>query len=301
MSSVEDLQQELKALETKLSDPEFVVDYKRVAEASKRYAEITRMLESGDTGDATQEQSEVIVEIRAGTGGDEAALFAQQLYEMYKKYAALQGWRIEVIDYTQTTLGGYKNMVFEVSGRGALAKLQFEAGGHRVQRVPETEKKGRVHTSTVTVAILPKAKETDIEIRPEDMEISFYRAGGPGGQNVNKVSTAVRIVHKPSGIMVTAQEERQQAQNKERALEILRSKLLAIKKEEEANKMGGARRSQIGSGERAEKNRTYNFPQDRITDHRINKSWSNIERVMNGNLDPLVTDLLEAEKTEQAQ
>ncbi len=293
MASIEELQQELTQIEKQLSDPEFVLDYKRVAEVSKRYADIQRMLDAGGEGDPNQEFSEIIIEIRAGAGGDEASLFAQQLYEMYKRYAETQGWSIHVVDYSQTDLGGYKNMVFELSGPGAWHKLQFEAGVHRVQRVPDTEKRGRVHTSTVTVAVLPKATEKEIEVRPEDLEISFYRAGGPGGQNVNKVSTAVRLLHKPSGLVVASQEERSQAQNKERALSIMRAKLLDAQKRAEEAKMIGERRSQIGSGDRSEKIRTYNFPQDRITDHRINRNWGNIEKILQGNLDPIIEGLQE--------
>ena len=298
MSSKEELQQELEIIQKQLSDPEFVLDYKRVADASKRYAEIERMLSDASVGSASQgragsgkDQNEIIVEIRAGTGGEEAALFASTLFEMYKKCAALQGWQVAVLDYNRTTLGGYKNMVFEVSGKDAWQKMEFESGVHRVQRIPETEKSGRVHTSTATVAVLPKAKATDIEIKPDEIEMSFFRSGGPGGQNVNKVSTAVRILHKPSGIVVSSQEERSQAQNKERALGILRTKLLDAKREREEGKVTEERRRQIGSAERAEKIRTYNFPQDRITDHRIKKSWSNMEKILEGNLDPMIEEL----------
>ena len=298
MSDTEDLKKELEEIQKQLADPEFVLDYKRVAEASKRYAEIERLLSGGSSsgslaGQAGQDRQEVIIEIRAGAGGEEAALFAGRLFEMYKKYAAFQGWQSEVIDYNQTTLGGYKNMVFEISGKGVYNKMQYESGVHRVQRIPETEKSGRVHTSTATVAVLPKAKETDLEIRPEDLETSFFRSGGPGGQNVNKVSTAVRIIHKPSGLVVSSQRERSQARNKELALDILRSKLLDIKKRAEVGTITKERRKQIGSAERAEKIRTYNFPQDRITDHRIKKSWGNISKILDGNLEPIVEELSE--------
>lgn len=294
MPSSEELKKELEMIQKQLSDPEFVLDYKRVADASKHYAEIERML-SGPSASSEQagsgNRNEIIIEIRAGTGGEEAALFANALFEMYKKYAALERWQVAVLDYNRTALGGYKNMVFEVSGKNVWQKMEFESGVHRVQRIPETEKSGRVHTSTVTVAVLPKAKETDIEIKPDEIEMSFYRSGGPGGQNVNKVSTAVRILHKPSGLVVSSQEERSQAQNKERALGILRTKLLDAKREREEGKVTEERRRQIGSAERAEKIRTYNFPQDRITDHRIKKSWGNMEKILEGNLEPITKEL----------
>lgn len=230
----------------------------------------------------------IILEIRAGAGGQEASLFAAELLRMYKNFASSQGWSFGLIDESRSELGGYKNVTAEISGGGVFKKLKQESGVHRVQRVPKTEKSGRIHTSTASVAILPEAKPQDIEIKESDLEITFSRSGGAGGQNVNKVETAVRILHKPTGIIVRSQEERSQQRNREKALSILRARLLDEKRMKESEAMAKERREQIGTQDRSEKIRTYNFTQDRITDHRIKKSWHNIEKILSGELGPIV-------------
>lgn len=238
----------------------------------------------------------IIVEIRAGTGGDEAALFAANLFKMYKRYAEIKGWDTAIIDSNETDLGGVKEISFEISGKGAYSDLQYESGVHRVQRVPETEKSGRIHTSTASVAILPVVEQEDMVIKNEDILFEAYRAGGPGGQNVNKVETAVRLIHKPTGLVVTCQVERSQARNREKAMQILASKLIQSQEEKQAAQMGQLRKNQIGTGDRSEKIRTYNFPQDRITDHRIKESWHGIDKVLNGEMDDIIKTIKEKAK-----
>ncbi|HOK00668.1 MAG TPA: peptide chain release factor 1 [Candidatus Pacearchaeota archaeon] len=235
--------------------------------------------------------SSIIVEIRAGTGGEEACLFAADLYRMYSKFANSQGWKQKVLDSHPSELNGFKEIIFELSGDDVYEKMKNEAGVHRIQRIPETEKSGRVHTSTATVAILPKPKSTDIKIKPDDIKIDYFRSSGPGGQNVNKRETAVRITHIPTGIVVSSQTERNQLKNKENALSILAARLLEKKQEEEFSKIADKRKTQIGKAKRAEKIRTYNFPQNRITDHRIKKNFHNIEDIMEGNLEPIIKSL----------
>lgn len=236
----------------------------------------------------------VIVEIRAGTGGDEASLFASDLFHMYSKYGQFSGWRQKILDSHPTGLGGFKEIIFELSNGNVFSQMKYEAGVHRVQRIPATEKNERIHTSTVSVAVLLKPKKTEMKISPDDLRIDFFRSSGPGGQNVNKRETAVRITHLPSGIVVASQTERNQLQNKENALSILSARLLERKEEEELNKVGGKRREQIGQAKRAEKIRTYNFPQNRVTDHRIKKNFHNIESIMDGKLEPIIKILTES-------
>lgn len=232
--------------------------------------------------------NKIILEIRAGAGGDEAAIFSGELSRMYQKYAAKKGWKFSILDFNEIPTGGYKTFISRIEGNEVYDNLKQESGVHRIQRIPKTEKSGRVHTSTATVAILPEIEEKEIQINPNDLEMTFCRAGGPGGQNVNKVETAVRILHRPTSIVISSRKERSQHANRETAMSILRSKLYEAQKQSEEQKLGTDRKEQIGTANRSEKIRTYNFPDDRITDHRINKKWHNIEKILDGEIDPIV-------------
>jgi peptide chain release factor 1 len=241
------------------------------------------------------DEREVILEIRGAEGGQEANLWAADLMRMYMKYAELKGWKVEVLNTSETDLGGVKEVTFELHGRAAYSRLKWEGGGHRVQRVPETEAQGRIHTSSATVSVLPKADEVDVHIRDDELRVDVYRAGGHGGQGVNTTDSAVRLTHLPTGLVVTCQDERSQLKNKARALEVLRSRLFEMELRKQQEEVGSARRMQVGSGERGSKIRTYNFRENRVTDHRIGLTLYNLDRVLEGQLDPLIDALAEAD------
>ena len=245
------------------------------------------------------DEKSVIVEIRGGVGGEESALFAHSLFRMYSMYAAAKGWNVELLNYNDTELGGVKEADFVINGRGAYSRMKYESGVHRVQRVPETESGGRVHTSTATVAVLPEMEEVDVQINPADIEMQVYRASGAGGQHVNKTSSAVRLIHKPTGIVVACQEERSQVQNREKCMRMLASKLYEMEQEKLDSQVTGMRRSQVGTGMRNERIRTYNFPQGRVTDHRIGLTLYKIDSVMDGDLDELISALAAADQAEK--
>jgi peptide chain release factor 1 len=315
LKQLQELAQERAGLE------ELVAKYREYKNASESLAETKAMLDDSPDEDmaelvkqevtsleAEQEQlleelklallpkdpndeKDIIVEIRAGAGGEEAGLFAADLFRMYSRYAQVKGWKIDVISVNESGIGGIREIIFEVKGRGAYSRLKYESGVHRVQRVPTTESSGRIHTSTATVAVLPKAEELDIEVNPDDLKIDIFHSGGAGGQNVNKVATAVRMTHIPTGMVVVCQDERSQLQNRLRAMSVLRTRLLDAERRKQEEKITSERRLQVGTGDRAEKIRTYNFPQDRISDHRINLTVRNLPRILEGELDELIDAL----------
>ena len=293
-------EQEMLDAEELMSDPEMKELCQETYVAAKKakedlYAQLQILLLPKDPND----EKSVIMEIRGGVGGEESALFAHSLFRMYSMYAAQKGWSIELMNYNDTELGGVKEADFVINGRGAYSRLKYESGVHRVQRVPETESGGRVHTSTATVAVLPEMEEASVQINPADIEMQVYRASGAGGQHVNKTSSAVRLIHKPSGIVVACQEERSQQQNREKCMRMLASKLYEIEQERLESEVTGMRRSQVGTGMRNERIRTYNFPQGRVTDHRIGLTLYKIEGIMDGNIDEIIDALATADQAEK--
>ena len=293
-------EQEMQDAEELMSDPEMKELCQETYVAAKKakeelFSELQILLLPKDPND----EKSVIVEIRGGVGGEESALFAHSLFRMYSMYAAQKGWSVELMNYNDTELGGVKEADFVINGRGAYSRLKYESGVHRVQRVPETESGGRVHTSTSTVAVLPEMETVDVQINPADIEMQVYRASGAGGQHVNKTSSAVRLIHKPSGIVVACQEERSQQQNREKCMRMLASKLYEIEQERLDSEVTGMRRSQVGTGMRNERIRTYNFPQGRVTDHRIGLTLYKIDQIMDGGIDEIIDALATADQAEK--
>jgi peptide chain release factor 1 len=293
---------ELEALLNSHGDAEMMTLVREeVSKVKERQDELIHELKLSLMPKDANDDRDVIVEIRAGAGGEEASLFAGDLFRMYSRYAQNKGWQAEVIDSNQSERGGFKELIFEIRGKGAFSRLKHERGVHRVQRVPVTEASGRIHTSTTTVAVLPEAEEIELNINPDDLKMEFFHSRGAGGQNVNKVTTAVRLTHLPTGIMASCQDERSQIRNRMKAMAVLRARLLDMEQRKQSESIDKERRMQVGSGQRAEKIRTYNFPQNRVTDHRINVSFHNLQQILDGDLDEIIDALISKEQVEQLE
>ena len=278
------------------ADPELkAMAEQELPDLRKQYDELKLKIKARLRPADPRDKKNIIMEIRAGTGGDESALFASDLFRMYSRFAEKQGWKLNILNSNQTGIGGYKEIIALIKGKNVFSYLKYEGGTHRVQRIPETEKQGRVHTSAATVAVMPEAEEMDLNIKTEDIRVDIYSASGPGGQSVNTSNSAVRVTHLPTGLIAQCQDQKSQHQNKDKAMSILRSRLLAKLEKDQRQNEAAQRKNQIGTGDRSEKIRTYNFPQDRITDHRIKKSWSNINSILDGNLDNIIHALQEAD------
>jgi peptide chain release factor 1 len=286
-----------RSLEAEGGEPELLALAKEeVTSLSARLATSTEQLKLALLPRDPHDERDVIVEVRAGTGGDEATLFAADLYRMYTRFADRQGWHTQVISSSQTGIGGFKEIIFEMRGRGAYSRLKYESGVHRVQRVPATEAQGRIHTSAATVAVLPEAEDVEVAIKDDELRIDIFHSSGHGGQNVQKVASAVRITHLPTGLVVTCQDERSQLKNKTKAMAVLRARLLDLKQRAQKDEISEARRAQVGTGERSEKIRTYNFPQDRVTDHRIGLTMHNLQAILDGEIDGLIDTVATSEQ-----
>ncbi len=272
-----------------------------VAELELKLEQLSEQLKQALVPRDPNDEKNIIMEIRAGAGGDEAGLFAADLFRMYTRYAQSRGWDVEVINANESGIGGFKEIIFEVRGKGAFSRFKYERGVHRVQRVPVTESSGRIHTSTSTVAVLPEAEDVEVDVNQDDLKIDIFHSGGAGGQNVNKVATAVRITHLPTGMVVVCQDERSQLRNKNKAMAVLRARLLDIEQRRQEAELSTQRRSQVGTGDRSEKIRTYNFPQDRVSDHRIGMNLHNLDKVMEGELDQLIDALATDDRAKQLQ
>ena len=293
---------ELEALLNSHADADMIALIKEeVSKLKQQRDKLLHRLKLSLLPKAPNDERDVIVEIRAGAGGEEAGLFAANLFRMFSRYAEAKGWQVGIIDSNQSEIGGFKELIFEIKGEGAFSRFKHERGVHRVQRVPTTEASGRIHTSTATVAVLPAVDEIELNINPDDLKMEFFHSRGAGGQNVNKVATAVRITHLPTGMVASCQDDRSQIRNRMKAMEVLRARLLALEQQKQSESIDKERQMQVGSGQRAEKIRTYNFPQNRVTDHRINLSFHNLQQILDGALDEVIEALISKEQVEQLE